>query len=93
MVVKARGWDGWYAYMDVGPFRDPSYPDFSTAHKKREEAIKLCAQKIRADADGTGKNAPHLAWNGYDFLHEISFWWDYKEREISEGRHDLRGQM
>jgi hypothetical protein len=55
----------WYAVLDVGPVSYPSDPDFSTCATTREAAVARCARKIRDDAIGLGKYAPHDILTGY----------------------------
>lgn len=49
----------WYAVLDWGARSYPSDADFSTCASTREEAVALCAAKIRDDQKGIGKYAPH----------------------------------
>lgn len=56
---KAETWEGWYASLDHGPTRWSGDPDFATAASTRDEAVRLCAKKIRDDQRGIGRFAPH----------------------------------
>jgi hypothetical protein len=78
----------WYAVLDVGPMRNVSDPDFSTAAKTREEAIAKAARKIRDDARGIGKYAPHaiLRPGSYDLRWRLMKHWADKEAKGSAAR-------
>lgn len=71
---------GWYATLDVGSTQYVSDPDFSTYAENRDEAIRLCAAKIRADAQGVGQNAPHRCLTGFDLHYRLMQHWTEKER-------------
>lgn len=70
----------WYATLDVGPRWFVSDPDFSTCAVTKEAAIAKCAAKIRADARGEGKYAPHdLLLPGYSLHYRLMPYWAEKE--------------
>ena len=70
----------WYATLDTGPYYKGFGPDFSSSGKTPEEAVANCAAKIRADAQGTGKFAPHdILTPGYDLHFRLMKWWAEKE--------------
>lgn len=82
-ITKARPSQdrkGWYATLDVGPTSYVSDPDFSSYAETREAAIRLCATKIRQDAQGIGKYAPHRCLTGYDLHYRLMEYWVNKER-------------
>jgi len=80
-IVKVRQSSNlWYAQLEYGDAEIyPSYPDFSTCANTRESAIKQCADKLRNDAIGIGKYAPHSILTRYE-LHYVLFpQWEKKE--------------
>lgn len=77
-VIEGRN-GTWYAVLDVGPKRGPGDPDFSTGARTREDAVALCAAKIRRDAVGVGKYAPHSVLTGYDLHFRLARHWASKE--------------
>lgn len=73
----------WYAVLDTGPYCETSL-DFSTCRPTEAEAIAACAAKIRADAKGIGKYAPHgLLTPCYDLHFRLMRWWAEKEVNFS----------
>lgn len=71
--ARAASWNGgWYAAVDI---KDTyvSDPDFSTCGRSEADAIKVCADKIRADLRGEGKYAPH--WDAYDVKYRLLPHW------------------
>lgn len=83
IITRAsRGKDSglWYAVLDV-PL--PGYvadPDFSTCCRTKAEAVAACAKKIREDAKGIGKYAPHdLVTPSYDLHYRLMPHWEAKE--------------
>ena len=70
----------WYAVLDVGPNHYPGDPDFSTCCDSNARAIAECAKKIRNDAKGVGKYAPHsILVTPYDFHFRLAKHWASKE--------------
>lgn len=69
---KAGTWAGWYAWVSLN-LRAMSDPDFSTGAQTREDAVRLCAAKIREDLRCIGKYAPH--WGHYDLRYRIVPHW------------------
>lgn len=71
----------WYAWLDVGPDGWASDPDFAWGGNNTEEQVVLeCAARIRADARGIGKFAPHSILTGYDLHFRLMKHWAEKER-------------
>lgn len=81
-----RGSDLWYAVMNRPPgLLGQSMPDFSTCGRIEEEAVRLCATKLREDAKGTGKYAPHSCFSGYDLHWVLNPWWAHcNGEEVAE---------
>jgi len=76
-----------YAVLDLGPEPYVSEPDFSTCAETASEAVKQCAIKIRNDAVGIGKYAPHSVLQGYDLHWRLAKHWDEKETQCLQS-HD-----
>jgi len=78
----------WRATLDVGLWRFNGDPEFAAIETSREMAIRSCAQAIRSDAAGIGKQAPHtlLLSGGYDFHHRLCRHWAVKEHLRDLGR-------
>ncbi len=69
----------WYASLDVGPTQYISDPDFLTYANTRDEAIRLCAAKIRAAAQGVGEHIQYRCLTGYDLHYRLMQHWSEKE--------------
>ena len=61
----------WYASLDKPSDRRLSV-DFATGARSADEAVQLCAQKIRDDVRGVGKFAPHL--DNLDLFYLRRYW-------------------
>ncbi len=90
-ITKVRQSEGgtWYASLDTGPDRYVSDPDFAVGAATRHEAVRLCAARIRADARGEGKYAPHdlLVPGRYDFSYRLAKHWAAKEQATRVAGH------
>ena len=65
----------WYATVALDT-RWPSDPDFMTARKTKQAAIRDCAAQVRADLHGEGKYAPH--WSDYDVTYRLLPYWEQR---------------
>lgn len=65
----------WYATVALDT-RWPSDPDFMTARKTQQAAIRDCAAQVRADLRGEGKYAPH--WSDYDVTYRLLPYWEQR---------------
>ena len=64
----------WYAVLNLPP-NSRSWLDFSTCAPTEDEARNACAQRIRDDANGIGKYAPHQELTGYSLHHQLTPYW------------------
>jgi len=70
----------WHVVLDTGVVDHPGDPDFSWAAKTPEDAVSQCAERIRKDAKGIGKYAPHsIMVPGHDLHHRLMKHWADKE--------------
>ena len=64
----------WYAVLNLPP-GSFSWLDFSTCADTEDAARAQCATKIRDDARGIGKFAPHAELTGYSLYYkQIPYW-------------------
>ena len=90
IITRTRQADdgqSWYAVLDTGFHTQVSDPDFSSAAATREDAVRACAARIRTDARGIGKYAPHaLLEDGYDLHFRLAPHWADKELMKAAGK-------
>ena len=75
IITRAsKGKTCWYASLDNRALTYAFPPDFSTGADTREDAIRFCSLKLRLDALGVGKYAPHNVFKSIDFWNLKDFW-------------------
>jgi len=70
----------WYAVLDSRGYKFGSL-DFATCCDSRQDAIRMCALRLRLDVIGIGKFAPHSTLQGYERTWEMAKFWAKKETQ------------